>query len=80
ILAPVFAWHRVKLNSRQPSTANKFAICLLFAGLSFLVMIIHAYIHGTESLVSQIWLNISFLLVLIGELCKSPDGLSITTK
>lgn len=80
LLAPVFAWLWVKLNSRQPSTANKFAIGLLFAGLSFLVMIIPAYIHGTESLVSPIWLVISFLLVVIGELCLSPVGLSITTK
>ncbi len=80
LLAPVFAWLWVKLNSRQPSTANKFAIGLLFAGLSFLVMIIPAYIHGTESLVSPIWLAISFLLVVIGELCLSPVGLSITTK
>ncbi len=40
LLAPVFAWLWVKLNSRQPSTANKFAIGLLFAGLSFLVIII----------------------------------------
>ncbi|MEB9552876.1 peptide MFS transporter [Bacillus cereus] len=80
LLAPVFAWLWVKLNSRQPSTAIKFAIGLLFAGLSFLVMIIPAYIHGTESLVSPMWLAISFLLVVIGELCLSPVGLSITTK
>ncbi|PGP40361.1 MFS transporter [Bacillus thuringiensis] len=80
LLAPVFAWLWVKLNSRQPSTANKFAIGILFAGLSFLVMIIPAYIHGTESLVSPIWLVVSFLLVVIGELCLSPVGLSITTK
>lgn len=80
LLAPVFAWLWVKLNTRQPSTANKFAIGLLFAGLSFLVMIIPAYIHGTESLVSPMWLVISFLLVVIGELCLSPVGLSITTK
>ncbi|QWH69794.1 peptide MFS transporter (plasmid) [Bacillus wiedmannii] len=80
LLAPVFAWLWIKLSSRQPSTANKFAIGLLFAGLSFLVMIIPAYIHGTESLVSPMWLAISFLLVVIGELCLSPVGLSITTK
>lgn len=80
VLAPVFAWLWIKLNSRQPSTAHKFAIGLLFAGLSFLVMIIPAYIHGTESLVSPMWLVISFLLVVIGELCLSPVGLSITTK
>ena len=60
-ISTCFAWLWVKLNSRQPSTANKFAIGLLFAGLSFLVMIIPAYVHGTQSLVSPIWLVISFL-------------------
>lgn len=80
ILAPLFAWIWVKLNTRQPSTTNKFAIGLLFAGLSFLIMIIPAYINGTESLVSPIWLVLSFLLVVIGEVCLSPVGLSVTTK
>lgn len=80
ILAPLFAWVWVKLNTRQPSTTNKFAIGLLFAGLSFLIMIIPAYINGTDSLVSPIWLVLSFLLVVIGEVCLSPVGLSVTTK
>lgn len=80
ILAPLFAWIWVKLNTRQPSTTNKFAIGLLFAGLSFLIMIIPAYINGTDSLVSPIWLVLSFLLVVIGEVCLSPVGLSVTTK
>ncbi|MDM5190109.1 peptide MFS transporter [Bacillus sp. DX4.1] len=80
ILAPLFAWVWVKLNTRQPSTTNKFAIGLLFAGLSFLIMIIPAYINGTDSLVSPIWLVLSFLLIVIGEVCLSPAGLSITTK
>ncbi|MBJ8079559.1 hypothetical protein JDS92_30375, partial [Bacillus cereus group sp. N12] len=31
-------------------------------------------------LVSPIWLVLSFLLIVIGEVCLSPSGLSITTK
>ena len=53
---------------------------LLFAGLSFLVMIIPAYMSGTESLVSPWWLVLSFFLVVLGELFLSPVGLSATTK
>ncbi|WP_440870606.1 POT-type proton-dependent oligopeptide transporter, partial [Virgibacillus salexigens] len=67
-------------GERQPSTPTKFSIGLLFAGLSFLVMIIPATINGTDSLVSPIWLVLSFLLVVSGELCLSPVGLSATTK
>ncbi|EMA6343930.1 peptide MFS transporter [Bacillus cytotoxicus] len=80
LLAPVFAWLWIKLGDRQPSTSKKFSVGLFFAGISFLIMIIPAYMHGTESLVSPIWLVLSFLLVVTGELCLSPVGLSATTK
>ncbi|KZR57065.1 peptide MFS transporter [Pseudobacillus badius] len=78
--APVFAWLWVKLGNRQPTTPRKFSFGLLFAGLSFIVMIIPAYVNGTESLVHPMWLVLSFFLVVIGELCLSPVGLSATTK
>ncbi|MRX53948.1 peptide transporter [Bacillus sp. HMSC76G11] len=79
-LAPVFAWLWVKLGNRQPSTSKKFAFGLFFAGLSFLIMIIPAYVNGTDSLANPIWLILSFFLVVLGELCLSPVGLSTTTK
>jgi proton-dependent oligopeptide transporter, POT family len=80
ILAPFFAWMWIKLGDRQPSTPRKFSLGLIFAGLSFIVMIFPAYINGTESLVSPLWLVLSFFLVVLGELCLSPVGLSATTK
>ncbi|KKB39811.1 peptide MFS transporter [Bacillus thermotolerans] len=79
-LAPVFAWLWIKLGNRQPSTPKKFSLGLFFAGLSFLVMIIPAYMNGTETLVNPMWLVLSFFLVVLGELCLSPVGLSATTK
>jgi len=79
-LAPVFAWLWTKLGDRQPSTSQKFSLGLLFAGLSFIVMIFPAYFNGTESLVSPLWLVLSFFLVVLGELCLSPVGLSASTK
>ncbi len=78
--APVFAGLWIKMGDRQPSTSRKFSFGLLFAGLSFLIMIIPATMNGTETLVSPIWLVLSFLLVVVGELCLSPVGLSATTK
>ncbi|MBS4202033.1 peptide MFS transporter [Bacillus sp. FJAT-49732] len=80
IFAPIFAWMWVKLGNRQPSTPMKFSIGLIFAGLSFIVMIAPAYINGVESLVNPMWLVLSFFLVVIGELLLSPVGLSATTK
>ncbi|WP_010648639.1 peptide MFS transporter [Oceanobacillus massiliensis] len=80
MLAPIFAWMWVKLGDRQPSTPQKFSLGLIFAGLSFIVMIFPALINGTESLVSPLWLVLSFFLVVLGELLLSPVGLSASTK
>jgi POT family proton-dependent oligopeptide transporter len=79
-LAPVFAWLWVKLGDRQPTVPVKFSIGLLFAGLSFLVILIPGAVSGGDALVHPIWLLLSYLLVVIGELCLSPVGLSATTK
>ncbi|MBO9131166.1 peptide MFS transporter [Bacillus sp. 165] len=79
-LAPVFAWLWVKLGTRQPSIPKKFALALLFAGLSFLVILLPAYFGGTDSLVNPLWLVLSYFIVVLGELCLSPVGLSATTK
>src|SRR5699024_10250921 len=70
----------LKLGNRQPSTPKKFSIGLVFAGLSFIVMIVPAIMNGTDTLVNPLWLVLSFFLVVLGELCLSPVGLSATTK
>ncbi|PSL34429.1 POT family proton-dependent oligopeptide transporter [Planomicrobium soli] len=79
-LAPVFAWLWVRLGSRQPSIPQKFSLGLLFAGLSFLVILLPAYFGGSNTLVNPLWLVLSYLIVVLGELCLSPVGLSATTK
>ncbi|MFP3123925.1 peptide MFS transporter [Ectobacillus funiculus] len=80
IMAPVLAWVWVKLGDRQPTIPQKFSLGLLFAGLSFLVILLPAYFGGTHSLVNPLWLVLSYFVVVIGELCLSPVGLSATTK
>jgi proton-dependent oligopeptide transporter, POT family len=79
-LAPLFAWFWVKLGDRQPTVPKKFALSLLFAGLSFLVILLPAYFGGEDSLVNPLWLVLSYFIVVIGELLISPVGLSATTK
>lgn len=80
MFAPVFAWLWVKLGDRQPSVPKKFSLGLLFAGLSFLVILLPAYFGGTDALVNPLWLVLSYFIVVIGELLISPVGLSATTK
>ncbi|WP_059041336.1 peptide MFS transporter [Paenibacillus rubinfantis] len=79
-LAPVFAWFWLKLGKRQPTIPKKFALGLLFAGLSFLVILLPAYFGGENSLVNPLWLVLSYFIVVLGELCLSPVGLSATSK
>ena len=79
-LAPLFALLWMKLGSRQPSTPKKFAFGLMFAGFSFLIMLVPALTSGPNELVSPIWLTLCFLFAVIGELMLSPVGLSATTK
>jgi len=75
-LAPVFAWLWVKLGKRNPPSAIKFSIGLLFGGLSFMLLVPIAGKMG----VSPLWLTLTYLLQTIGELCLSPVGLSAMTK
>ncbi len=76
MLAPLFAWIWVRLGTRNPSSAAKFSIGLLFAGLSFAILIPVALRAG----VSPMWLTMTYLLQTLGEMCLSPVGLSAMTK
>ena len=76
LLAPIFAWLWIRLGKREPSSPAKFSMGLFFVGLSFLVMVPAAY--GTH--VSPHWLNLSYFLSVVGEMCLSPVGLSAMTK
>jgi POT family proton-dependent oligopeptide transporter len=76
LLAPIFAWLWIRLKDREPSSPAKFSYGLFLVGLSFLVMVPAAY--GTN--VSPHWLNLSYFLSVVGEMCLSPVGLSAMTK
>lgn len=80
IFAPILGSLWVKLGDRNPTIPQKFSFGLLFAGLSFLVILLPAFIGGKDALVNPLWLVLSYLVVVIGELSLSPVGLSATTK
>jgi len=81
LLAPVFGWLWVALGRRQPSSPAKFAVGLLFMGLSFLILIPAGSIaSGTGARVGPLWLVASYFVSEVGELCVSPIGLSAVTK
>jgi proton-dependent oligopeptide transporter, POT family len=76
LLAPVYAWLWIRLGRREPSSPAKFSFGLFFVGLSFLVLLPAA----SHTNVSPNWLNLSYFLSVVGELCLSPVGLSAMTK
>ena len=80
LLSPVFAWIWVKLGRRNPSSPAKFAVGLLFASLSFVIMVPAASMAAGGNKVGWIWLMLSYLFATIGELCLSPVGLSAITR
>lgn len=84
-LAPFFAslWLNLGSRNRNPGSATKFSLGLLFGGLGFAVMIPAAYAvvnSGGALKVSPWWLIGSYFVQTIGELLLSPVGLSSMTK
>lgn len=80
ILTPVFVALWTKMGARQPKTEVKFAIGLIMAGLSFVLLMFPSMLFGVDHRVSPIWLILSFFIMIAGEMCLSPVGLSVTTK
>lgn len=80
IYSPIFAILWTKLGKHQPSAPTKFALSLIFSGLSFAVMAIPVALFGASAKVSPLWLVLSWAILEIGELLISPIGLSITSQ
>lgn len=80
LYTPLFAILWVKWGAKQPKTPAKFAVGLIFAGISFILMALPGMLHGTDMRVTPLWLIGSWAIVEIAELLISPVGLSATTK
>jgi POT family proton-dependent oligopeptide transporter len=82
ILAPIFAWLWLRLGRHEPSSPTKFALGLVFVGLSFLMLVPAASLaqSGEGIRVSPWWLIAALFVTEFGELCVSPVGLSLVTK
>ncbi|MBB5873954.1 POT family proton-dependent oligopeptide transporter [Allocatelliglobosispora scoriae] len=77
--APLAGALWLKLGHRV-STPWKFAVGLIFNGLSFMLMAAAAAQAVGGNLVSPLWLVAVYALQVAGELALSPVGLSATTK
>ena len=80
LLAPVFGSLWVRLGSKNPSIPVKLAYGLLLLGLGFLVLAWGSTFATAGTLVSPMWLIVTYFFHTTGELCLSPVGLSSITK
>ncbi|MFC7303481.1 peptide MFS transporter [Streptomyces monticola] len=79
VLAPVFAAFWVR-RGRRMSTPLKFGLALVLVGASFFVMAAASAIASNGVRVSLMWLVGVYVIQVMGEMCLSPVGLSVTTK
>ncbi|MCE7031811.1 oligopeptide:H+ symporter [Lysobacter sp. GX 14042] len=83
VLAPVFSWLWPWLEKRglNPSKPAKMGIGLIFAGLSFIPLLLAAQQAGATGVMASVWWLVAAYFVLeIGEMCLSPIGLSAVTQ
>ena len=82
LLSPFFGWLWLRLGRSEPSVPAKFALGLLFMGLSFAVLIPAGSMaqSGAGIRVSPWFLVWAYFVSELGELCVSPIGLSAVTK
>lgn len=76
LFAALWTW----LGQRQPSTPTKFALGLFGLAAACLVMAGAGLAASGGQRVSLLWLLFAFVLQVVGELCLSPVGLSVTTR
>ena len=78
VFAPMFAafWAYLGRRNMDPSLPLKFALGLLFMGLSFVVMLLAVGVALESAPIGLQWLLITYLLQTWGELTLSPIGLS----
>jgi POT family proton-dependent oligopeptide transporter len=80
-LSPLFAWlwPWLERRGRNPSTAMKTALGVLFGGLAYLPLMAAAQSAGGGLPASIGWLVLAYLLLEIGEVCLYPIGIAAVT-
>jgi POT family proton-dependent oligopeptide transporter len=82
VLAPICAWlwPRLERIGWNPSKPAKSAYGLLFAGLSFLVLVWSARHPQSNGLTNIWWFVLAYFVLEVGEMLLSPIGLSAVTE
>ena len=80
-LSPLFAWLWPWLDrrGRNPSTAMKTLLGLVFAALAYLPLMAAAQLAGSGLAVSVWWLVLAYFILELGEVCLYPIGIAAVT-
>lgn len=81
VCAPVvaFLWYSLNKIHKEPNYAGKFALGLLCATLAFVFIILGINQALATGHMGLIWVVICYLLLVLGELFISPNGLALVT-
>ncbi|EKU48540.1 peptide MFS transporter [Staphylococcus massiliensis] len=79
VFAPIISFLWKKLDKYEPSLPMKFAIGLMFAGASFILMMVVIMMTGSAK-IAVFWIILSYMICVIGELLISPTGSSSAVK
>jgi POT family proton-dependent oligopeptide transporter len=82
LLAPLFSdlWVRLGEQEREPSTGVKFTLAIASCGAAFLVLAAAAQLAPSSGRVPLVFFAVNFLLLVTGELCLAPVGMSMVSR
>jgi len=82
LLAPVYSmmWYALGRRGIEPQAPMKFVIAISLLSLGFLTLAFGIGLTAAGEQVALIWFVLNFLLLVMGELCLSPVGMSMVTR
>lgn len=82
IISPIFIKITAMFANRnkEPSSISKIGIGLLFAGLSYVILLIAVSTLDANMQMNMIWIVLFNLVLVVGELLVMPIALSLTSK
>jgi POT family proton-dependent oligopeptide transporter len=82
LLAPLYSmmWYALGRRGLEPQSPMKFVIAISLLALGFLLLAFGIGITAAGEKVALFWFVLNFLLLVMGELCLAPVGLSMVTK
>jgi len=73
-------WGTMRRKGKEPSTAAKMVLGMLFTAFAYAILAFAAFSGGNTGHVNVMWLIIAYAAITTGELMLSPMGLSLVSK